>query len=976
MFALDHPWWLVVLVLMVPSVWVGWRWMSSVPRGRRTIAVVVRCVLITLVALALAGVQRVQETDRVAVIAVLDVSGSIRSFADFGVDDLGASIAAEDAYRSFLARASVDQKPDDVLGAVVFDGRASAVGLPARSGVLERIVQVPSSTGTDIGGAIARARAMLPPDVNGRIVVFSDGRSTAGQVSQIQSTVPIDVVAIRYEVDAEVVVESVELPARALPESLVDVRVVIRSAGVSRGELRLLYDGVVVDLDAQSDADTMRIELRPGRQVVTIPVQLGSGRVHRLRAQYEPRMGVDDVGRPTVSGDTSLANNSSGGITITPGHGRILLVDGVSNGEALGLAATLPETLQREKWDVEVIAAAAFPADLLDLEQYDLVVLVNTPRDGLTQSAEELLETYTRVLGGGLIFVGGRDALGAGGWRGSDLEAILPVKLDVADDVVVPEAAVVLVLDSSGSMRRSVFGSSRTQQTVANESAAGAIDVLDPNDQIGVISFSSTPRLVVPIGPNTTPEETRRAVLAIRSDGGTNLGPAMELARTQLESVEAKAKHVIVLSDGQSENAAALPGIAQSLGEAGIKVSTIAVGDDADEATLRQMATLSGGVAHRVINPSQLPRVFLKAIRVVRTPMLREEPFTPIVLDVNTDVTGSLTRLPTLGGLVMTERLDDPLVSTPIVSDRGEPVLAFHQVELGRVAVFTSDASTWAQAWIDDPVYERFWTNLAQWTMRNTRDEPGELAMVVRDGRAAITYEAIDPDGAPMDGLTVDAQLFGPDGSVRTVVLTQTGAGKYTGNADALSSGVHVVIARPKMGDELLLPSIAGIEISAAAEYAHLNADPQALIELASRTGGRVLDFSDPQSAALFDRRGLTPTRAYTAMWPVLVVLILIVFLMDLASRRVAWDRWIAQARDETIAVTRAVRTNTGQLRSTKRAVPAGETIEIERPRRKKTTKKPAGKPKPAEIDREDSDGEVNPLLAAKMRARERMDED
>ena len=116
--ALDQPWWLLLLLLIPPSAWIGWRWMSGIPRGRRAIAVTARALLIILVAFTLAGVQRVQESDRIAVVAVLDVSGSVRGFADFGVDDLGAPVHAEERYRDFLARATANKKSDDLLGVV------------------------------------------------------------------------------------------------------------------------------------------------------------------------------------------------------------------------------------------------------------------------------------------------------------------------------------------------------------------------------------------------------------------------------------------------------------------------------------------------------------------------------------------------------------------------------------------------------------------------------------------------------------------------------------------------------------------------------------------------------------------------------------------------------------------------------------------------------------------------------------------
>ena len=53
---------------------------------------------------------------------------------------------------------------------------------------------------------------------------------------------------IRYQIEEEVVVESIEVPTRALPGAQVEARVVIRSLGRSSGELRITDNGEVVVL--------------------------------------------------------------------------------------------------------------------------------------------------------------------------------------------------------------------------------------------------------------------------------------------------------------------------------------------------------------------------------------------------------------------------------------------------------------------------------------------------------------------------------------------------------------------------------------------------------------------------------------------------------------------------------------------------------------------------------------------------------
>ena len=968
--AIDQPWWLVLSLVGVISGVLGWRWMRGIPRFRRAIAVMTRVVLFVILGIAMSGVYRVETANDLAVIAVVDTSMSVQSFASFGNDELGLPITIDRATRGFLAGASTNRLSDDRLGIVAFDGRAQTIALPTKAKVLDRALEINSIEGSDLVGAIQSARMQLPPDANARIVVFSDGRTTTAGLDQIPSDIPIDVVPIRYAVREEVIVESVELPARSLPESIVDVRVVLRSLGDSGGELLLTYNAEPVDINGDLPGLLRPVQLESGQTVFVLPVQLGAGRVHRFEARYIPT----SIGETQYSGDTSLGNNQAGGVTMTSGKGRVLVV-AQQDDAGVSQALHLVNTLQRAKWKIDAVLPSQFPNDLLELEAYDLVVMVNTPRDAIELEADALVNAYVQDLGGGVLFVGGRETLGAGGWQGSAIEDILPVKLDVADDLIVPAVAVVLVLDSSGSMRNKVMGSSRSQQAVANDATAGAIDILDENDLIGVVSFSNTARRVVQIGPNNQPETTRSQIASISSSGGTNMGPAMQMAGDMLRSVDAGTKHIVLLSDGESQHPEALPTIATELGKLGIKVSTIAVGDGADEKTMRDIARLSGGVYYRVRNPSVLPRVFLKAIRVVRTPMIREGVVSPIVIENDTPATGFLGQLPELTGLVITEEItDDPRVSTPIVSSQGEPIFAFHQVELGCVAVFTSDVSRWSRQWIESDVFASFWTNAASWTMRSDQDEPGELSLIVRNNQAEIEYNAIDPDGAPIDGLDVSVQVFDASGQARSVSLVQVGSGRYTGDIEQLGAGVHVVIASPHQAGQPLQPTIAGLQVTGVDEFKHLSADPQALIALANRTGGRVFDLGDPASANLFDRTGLIERQSLQPIWTLLLVVAFALFILDLGARRVAFDRWIAQARDETIAVSRTVRAEQiEQLKASKAENQERKPIARDIDRSPMRSTKQGAAEKHANTEPPE---ESNPLLAAKRRARERMDED
>jgi hypothetical protein len=133
-FGFDQPAWFWALVALAPITLIGLRWFVSMTRLRRWSAVIARLSLTALILALLAGAHGVRETDRLAVVGVLDISGSVRRFAQgpAGID--GKPRDAIEASRDFFLRAMQERGPDDLAGLVVFDGRALAVASPTRGG--------------------------------------------------------------------------------------------------------------------------------------------------------------------------------------------------------------------------------------------------------------------------------------------------------------------------------------------------------------------------------------------------------------------------------------------------------------------------------------------------------------------------------------------------------------------------------------------------------------------------------------------------------------------------------------------------------------------------------------------------------------------------------------------------------------------------------------------------------------------------
>lgn len=897
-FRFASPEWLLLTLLAVPMGLLAWRWFTGMTGYRRASAIVLRVVLLGLIAAALAGAASVQRTDRLAVMFVVDVSDTVRRSGGDG------SMSYLPRVRDWMRDALGDRGADDLAGIVIFDGSRFAVATPTRADVTGRTMDLRGSPGSDIESALRYASALIPADAAGRLVLISDGNQTrgdalsaAGQLSRAGSAAgvrtPIDVAPVRYTIDREVLVEGVESPPRAPEGATVPVRIVLRSTHETTGMLRLLREGESVDLSPGDPGFGRRIRVPEGRSVVRVEVPLDAGRIHRFEAIFEP----DPAGEGEPPSDTFADNNRAEGVTLTPGSGSVLVVDGVSRGDERGPGAILGRTLSSSGVRVETRPPSDFPLDLLGLEAFDLVVLQNVAADEVGTDGAERLLAYVRDLGGGLVMVGGPDSFGAGAWRGTAVEPLLPVELSLPERLVSPEAGIVFVIDRSGSMRARMGGSTRDLQTIANEAAAAAIGSLDPQDLVGVIAHDIGFDVIQPLGPNTDPERTQQRTLAIASGGGTNIGPALAEAGRQLAGSDAKVKQVVVLSDGLSMGAEQLPAQAERLYEQGIRVTTIALGDLADVETLQAMAARGGGTYFRVTNPMMLPRVFLSAVRIVRQPMIREGVFEPVVTVSGSALTSGLGEPPPLGGLVLTQRRDAPTVTDAMLAPTGEPVLSHWSVGLGQVVAFTSDAhDRWASTWLGWEGYADLWTRVVRLASRAPGSGSGELDVQHDGDTLTIRYEGLDADGRPMDLLTVRGTLYAPDGRAHEIRLDQTGPGVYTVRAPSRGSGTYVVVLRPSAGGEALPPVTAGVSVPGAEAARSLESNASLLEAIARESGGRVFELGEPAPSGLFDRRDVPPRVAMTPLWRTLLVWAVAVLLLDVGTRRVAWDRFLSKA--------------------------------------------------------------------------------
>jgi Mg-chelatase subunit ChlD len=121
-------------------------------------------------------------------------------------------------------------------------------------------------------------------------------------------------------------------------------------------------------------------------------------------------------------------------------------------------------------------------------------------------------------------------------------------------------AAVAILIDTSGSMREPAPGDTRPKFEVAREALEAMLDATDafvarrPDFpiKIGIYSFASSARLLLPIARYDR-DAVRTALAAVpRPGGGTAIGEALATARPDLYRAGVFRKYLIVVTDGDN----------------------------------------------------------------------------------------------------------------------------------------------------------------------------------------------------------------------------------------------------------------------------------------------------------------------------------------------------------------------------------------------------------------------------------------
>ena len=848
-FQFTHPLWL----LLLPLAW-AWvlflAWKTDVQLGpvRRWTALGLRLVVTLLVVLAIAGLQWKKPVEGVNVFFLLDRSDSIPS-------------AQQEAARLLVNKFAAEKRKEDKVGLLVF-GTEAALEATAAQKIDDKDTKVLAVVGTertDIAGAIRLGTAAFPETGQKRLVLISDGNENLGDAmaAVLQARplgVTVDAVPLGAERGNDVSVQKLGLPSRVKKGQTFDARIFIQADQAQTATVRLYRN--------EQPLGEQKVEITPGKNLYTFPQTLQEPGFYSYTVQIE------------AAGDRVPQNNRATSFLNVRGDPRVLVVSLEPDQDQ-----QLIEALRSSKLDVKSVGLTGFPNSLAEMQSYDAIFISNLAAGDIGRDNMRLLESAVRDFGVGLVCVGGDQTYAAGAYRGTPLEATLPVNMELDSKKVLPKGAVALV------MHGMEFANGNQ---VARDCALGVLDALGPTDEMGVVLWDGTDRWLFPMTQVGDKKTLGSKIAGMNQGDLPGFQSVMQMAHSGLKASTANLKHMIIFSDG--DPGAPSDALMDAIVGDRITVSTVLIAGHAGPDTMTWIAGRGRGRFYNVQNASQLPQIFIKEAAVILKSAIFEDLFTPRQIAPSELVRG-LGAYPPLRGYVCTT--PKPRAEIPLVSDKGDPILAHWQYGLGRAVAFTSDAKArWARDWLAWGQFRQFWSQIAQWALRRVENADFTTDVSIDKGEGLLTVEAVDENGAYRNFLNLQTVVVSPKGESITVRLEQTGPGHYEARFPTKDVGSYSMnLIEMKDGKPVGFQSV-GASVNYSPEFSAPEPNLNLLERLTEAGSGKLLDGNLPADPVnnpfLHDRHKTFQPRDW---WELLLELAILCFIFDVGVRRIQIER-------------------------------------------------------------------------------------
>lgn len=803
---------------------------------------VLRLLLILLLVLSLAGMEIKIPVDHTEILFVADLSDS--------------TISKQEELTAFLSESLKLLPENHHAGIVSFGGNALIEQSMGNMRNFHTFHSKPDTDYSNIDQALQRAEGLFTQDSRKRMVLLTDGAENMGDAMLRagaigQRGIPVDVLYLDTTPPKEVQLTELTLPSALYQGENYDIRVEINSTVETKGMLRLYAN--------RAPAGSQEVQIQKGRNIFLFRETAEAAGTVVYEAELEP----------VPNDDTFRQNNRMASYVRIEGPPVVALVEGQEE-EGRELA----KIMEAGGLEYKTFTSHSLPNQLEELVKYDAVILANVGYDELGREKAELLDNYVKSMGRGLLVTGGDNSYVLGGYLGTRLEEMLPVDMDLSKKKDIPSLALALVIDKSGSMSDTQFGVNKME--LAKEAAIRSTEALRDNDFIGVVGFDSAAAWVVEMQEAQNREEIQDVIGTIQPGGGTNLYPGLNLAYQALQNVDGALKHVIILTDGHTADGN-FDSLVSQMTANGITVSGVAVGQDADGKLMEHIAELGGGRYYFTNEFASIPKIFTKETYMATRSYINNETFFPKALGSSAILSG-IDSVPSLDGYITTT-IKGGAVPVLVSHQDDDPVLAYWDYGLGKVAAWTSDArGIWTQNWLGWDQASTFWLNTISSVLPGSSNEVGriETSRIGNMGQVMVSMDELET------GYDTQAVIVTPGGEETRIKMQPSKPGYYQGNFELEDTGVYLIRVEQQREDGTTASMEAGLIYPYSPEYDIRQISSRNLPEhIAGQTGGRMLE--KPEDILLDE---LQPVWRHHEIWPALLLIALLLFFIDIVLRK------------------------------------------------------------------------------------------
>ncbi|MGJ8672800.1 VWA domain-containing protein [Rubritalea sp.] len=726
-----------------------WVWKRSLVDQlpiKKAASLLLRCLGVVCLILALCRPFLKQDTEDAHFVYLVDISQSIDP-------------TSLDEAHQWISDSIKQQRSNDSSDIFLFASSIQSASLESLKLVADQAAQGTAESdlrnSTPIAKALRSMRTSFPSDKAKKLIILSDAKNTEEASDESIEMLKQEGIEIVYHS-----LESLKKPEAsvlsltpsthfAYQGEILRLNANILSNTDQQVEARLLHRGIVV-------ARSMIQLSKDVSETVSFDTEMHTSGINEWAVEIEPKS------------DYFQSNNKASTTIKVKGHPRFLVIH-----QDEKQMRPFARAMQKQGIALEVRGEFGIPKSFNELLAYDGIILANISATSLDQQQMNDISRYVTDFGGGILMLGSDNSFGLGGYFKTPIEDVLPLTSRYEKEKQKPSLAMVLVIDKSGSM-------SGTPIAMARASALAAAELLSPNDQIAVLGFDGAPQLICPLTSASDQVSIQSAISSLEASGGTNLYPAMVEGRNILDEATAKIKHMIILSDGQTQEAD-FTTLTQEMANDQMTVSTVALGSGAAKDLMQRIASEGMGRYYETNDPAKMPQIFTKETMKASRSSIKEDLFGTLVIGDHPLLNGyEDSELPFVLGYVMTR--PKPTAQVLLAAESGDPLLAISRYGLGMGAAYTSDLTElWGSEWLTSANGIPFWAQALRSIARKEESAGLSASIHQKNESLEIHVRRSDSTGQSIENVPWNLKASDQSGKDIDFQLTQTGLGSYKG---------------------------------------------------------------------------------------------------------------------------------------------------------------------------------------------------